>query len=415
MASTNNQARRKRILHFLSSPRLALSVLLFLGMFIGTVAWFPWTINPTVQAPAWAAATGLDRPFSSLPFLIVVFLLLVNTVACTIVRSGRSWQLVNGTIPRRAKVLQINKESGLIDFLQERGFGTRSGPPYFKNRFALSKGWLFHVGLVLLISGVLVQQAFHDTGAFEIGEGEMVRLSDAGVVFDRSTGLLAPAELPGIQIALEQFDPYLHQQGYAPDRSSAVMIRTHSSEQRTMLDRARGVHVNGVAIYQAIPFGLALNVDIPGMGMRSLHLRQESARQASGEFRDPSGGSMRFSVEADRDINDPLGTGRLRVFLLHGRVKTELAPGQAIPFGDRTAKIIALSRWSGFTYSRSPGVSIVFTGFFLLLAGTVVMLVPAGLATVGREQGQTTFLIYITQGAEDFAEDWSRFKNSQAL
>ncbi len=397
------------MISFLSSPRLALSVLLFIALFIGTVSWLPWTLDRTVKAPDWAITIGLNQPFSSLPFLIVVSLLLINTIACTIERTGNAWKLVSGTIPLRGKVLDVETNNNFIGFLKRQGFRTGDAPPYFKNRFALTKGWLFHVGLVLLILGILVQQAFHDGGSFEIGEGEIVRLSDAGVVFDRNAGLLAPDSTPDIQLALERFDPYLHQKGYAPDRASALMIRTHTGEQRIVLDRASGLSVNGTSIYQAIPFGLALNVEIPGLGMRSLHLRQVSPKQSDGEFKDPSGGSMRFSVQTERGVNDLLGTGNLRIFQIQGSEKTELFAGQPFTFGDRTARIISLSRWAGFTYSRSPGVSIVFAGFFLLLAGTAVMLVPAGIAADGGDR-PSVIRVYLTQGFDDFLENWRRFQ-----
>ncbi len=395
----------------LASPRLALSVLLFLAVFIGTVSWFPWTLDRTVKAPGWAGAIGLDRPFSSPLFLAAVFLLFINTLACTVERTSRAWQLLNGRIPPRGKILDIKEDSDFINFLKKQGFRTAGEPPYFKNRFALTKGWLFHVGLVILIAGVLVQQAYHDGGSFEIGEGEMVRLSDTGVVFDRNAGLFAPEGAPDMQLALEQFDPYLHQKGYAPDRSSTLMIRTQTGEQRAVLDRANGVSVNGASIYQAIPFGLALNIEIPGLGVRSLHLRQVSPKQSDGEFRDPTGKSVRLSAEAERDMNDPLGTGNVRIFQIQGSEKTELFVGHPFRFGDRTAKIVSLSRWAGFTYSRSPGVSIVFAGFFLLLAGTAVMLVPAGIAAGGANI-PGGIRVYLTQSFDDFSENWRRFKKS---
>ncbi len=414
MKSTDTQARRTGIGNILSSPRLALSLLLFLAIFIGAVPWLPWTLDRAVKAPDWATTTGLNRPFSSAPFLIAVFFLLINTLACTIERTGRAWKLLIGTIPHRGNVLEVKKDNDLIGFLKQHGFHTDKEPPYFKNRFALTKGWLFHAGLVLLILGILVQQAYYDGGSFEIGEGEMIRLPDTDVVFDRNAGLLAVSELPDIQLALEQFDPYLHQEGYAPDRASTLMIRTNTEEQRVRLDRARGVSVNGISIYQAIPFGLALNVEIAGLGMRSLHLRQASAKKSDGEFRDPSGGQVHFFVEAERNINDPLGTGNLRIFQIQESEKKELFVGRAFTFGNRTARIISLSRWAGFTYSRSPGVSIVFAGFFLLLAGTAVMLVPAGIAA-SKAGDQETMQVYLTQGADDFSENWYRFRKSQVL
>ena len=117
MKSTADLKGRSRTWRILSSPRLALSVLLFLAVFIGTVSWFPWTLDRAVKAPDWATATGLDRPFSSALFLAAVFLLFVNTLACTIERTNGAWQLLNGKIPQRGKILDID-DSFLIGFLK---------------------------------------------------------------------------------------------------------------------------------------------------------------------------------------------------------------------------------------------------------------------------------------------------------
>jgi hypothetical protein len=57
----------------------------------------------------------------------------------------------------------------------------------------------------------------------------------------------------------------------------------------------------------------------------------------------------------------------------------------------------------------------VFFGFFLLLAGTAVMLVPAGIAAAKAGETSETMQVYLSQSADEFAEDWYRFKKSQVL
>lgn len=409
MVFTQCRAWRQKSWNILCSPRLALFVLICLAAYIGIASWLPWTLDRTAKAPGWAVALGMDRPFSSVPFLCAVFLLFLNTLACTLQRTGRVWALVNGKIPHNVLELSCSAEGDYIDFLKEQGFRTDSGPPYFRNRFALTKGWLFHVGIVALLTGILVQQAYYDGGSFEIAEGEIVHLSDAGAVFDRKAGIFAPANPPDLEIALDSFDPFLHQKGYAPDRASTLTIRTRDAELRVVLDRAHGVSANGVSIFQAIPFGIAVTVEIEGLGLRSLHLRQDSKRRAIGEFKNPSGETISLSVEAEKNIDDPLGTGPLRFFLHREGKSGELMPGIPFLFGDHPAKIITANHWSGFTYSRSPGVTSVFLGFFLILAGTAVMLIPAGIAVPGRNEVSGALRVHLTRGMEEFVEAWNRW------
>ena len=82
-----------------------------------------------------------------------------------------------------------------------------------------------HIGILVVLTGVAVQQGFQDTGMFQLAEGEIVRIDTPASLLSRTKGYLAPETPPPLEIALDSFDPYFHQKGYAPDRLSRLIIR----------------------------------------------------------------------------------------------------------------------------------------------------------------------------------------------
>lgn len=394
--------------HWLRSPRLALTILVFVAGYAGLAAWLPWMTGTSSTPPGWAVQAGLDHPFRSYPFLAACLLLFINTFACTWDRGGRVLSLWRGNLPPYALPLEIRPGRDVAVFLRGEGF-RQKGTVYCRFRFALWGGFIFHLGILLLLVSITVQQSFYDGGAFEMGEGETVRLDGVGVVFGRETGPFAPVTPPPVDITLESFDAFLHQPGYASDRSSRLLIHEQNGTvKQAVIDRARGVSAGPVEIFQAIPTGYALNLEIPGMGMRSLHLREVSDRIAVREAKDPAGNPVRFVLEAEHSLKDPNGTGLLRVKIERGVAGEWLQARVPFHFGPTVAKIVSVSRWGGYTYSRSPGIGMVFCGFAVVLTGCLLLLFPAGVAVpagAGSDQG---WRIYLPRGGEFLVQEWTR-------
>lgn len=391
----------RRGVDLLSSPKLTIGCLLLITVYSGISGWFPWVIDKKVTPPAWAVATGLDHPFSTIPFLILIMVLFLNSLSCTIKRAGRTLRLLRGFLPEKALHLVIKDETGFFKFLKEQGFKERRGL-YFKNRLGLLKALPLHIGIVTLIGGIFMEQSLHESGAFEIAPDEIIRLNEPGGVFDRFKGYLAPETPPDLQIALQYFDPFHHQKGYAPDRFSRIMVRTSDGKERVFsLDRSSGIKIGDVKIYQAIPYGLSLYIDIQDMGTRVFHLRDEGDRRSTGEFISPAGNRVIFYAETERPLTDPNGTGAIRIFLVDEKQKAEIYPGGSFRFGDRTARLITVNYWSGFTYSRSPGIFIVFTGIGIVVAGSLLLMIPAGIV---KKEG-SEWLLYVTGLREEFESE----------
>jgi len=396
-----------RLVQLLRSAALARAVLIYLAVLGGVAAWLPWVRGAErTPPPGWAVAVGLARPFSSAWFLAGVAALFASTLACTWGKRARTARLWRGELPAGAAVLGPRAGRDARIFLQARGFGEARGA-LFRYRHALWGGWILHIGLLALIAGVGVQQAFQDGGSFELVPGERRNLAEAGFVFARERGPLAPSSPPDLEVELVEFDPFRRQPGYAPDRSSRVVVRpARGRERETALDRAAGVHVAGVDVYQAIPSGLALVVEAPG-ALRALHLRERDPHAAAGEVSDEHGAATRVVARTEGRIDDPAGTGAVELSVEAAGASTPIALGQPFTLGGERVRAVALARWAGFTYARSPGTPAVLVGFGLVLLGAALLAFPAGVARLG-DPDENAAAVHLARGAEALREEWER-------
>lgn len=395
------------VLRWLRSPRLALGVIGFLAAWTGVGAWAPWMQPEGPPAPEWAAAVGLGHPFTSWPFLVAVALLFASTLACTWGRRSRVLAIQRGELPPSA-VRLARREADVAGFLAAEGF---RGAGELRKRFPLGLwgGWVLHVGLLVLIAAVLVQYALYDSGTFDLSEGERAALSAHGTVFGREKGPLAPEALPEVEVALARFDPVRKQHGYSQDRLSELDVFVPGQPVRTeTIDRAAGIRAGDLEIFQAIPTGLALTVDMPGVGVRTVKLREETRRRAVAEVTDPVGMPVRFTVDTEKDVDGPEGHGRVLVWVDTRGGRVALAPGTPFPFGAGSARVVSLGRWGRFTYTRTPGLFGVVAGFVVILAGCVLLAFPAGVARLGDPGEDAVARVFTIRGGAAIAADWER-------
>lgn len=384
---------------------MARAILIYLALFGALGAWAPWTQAEGGPAPAWASTLRLDHPFSSPWFLAGVAALFASTFACTWGRRARIAGLRRGVLPPGAMTL-AGDEAPLRRFLAGQGF-TGDGAVLRRFGVALWAGWVLHVGLLVLIAGVFAQQALYDQGTFLLTEGELKQLSAPDAVVMRERGQFGPADPPGLAVALEAFDPNRKQPGYAPDRLSELKVfKPDGAVVADTLDRAHGLEVDGVEIYQGIRSGLSMVLDVRGMGPRAIVLQERNRREAAAEVLDLGGRPVRFVVTTERDLHDVSGTGRTLIRLEHGTQELLLSPDAPFDFGGTQAKVTGLRRWGSFSYARSPGMPAVYLGFILVLAGCALLVFPAGVAVLETERGRTVARIQLPRGGELLAADW---------
>ncbi|MBI5507284.1 MAG: hypothetical protein HY903_00900 [Deltaproteobacteria bacterium] len=390
----------------LRSSGLALAIVAALATYVAAFAWLPST-EAGVATTGLGMALGIDQPFVAPPFLVLVALTFASTLACTLDRTRRTLALWRGLPAGGALELPERPDADPRVFLAGHGF-RGAGAVLFRNRLALWGGWAFHAGLLLLIAGVAVQRAYHDGGAFELTVDETARLDAPRVVFGRAPGPLADVDPPALAVTLLDFDPYLHERGFDRDRRSLLRV---AAGDRVLVegtvDRVHGLDAGAVTLFQALPHGLALEIELADTGRRGFRLHHDDDTHASGAFHAPDGTPARLSLASTRSLSDPLGSGGLRVFLEQRGAKIELQPGGAFAFGATSATLVSVRRWSGFTYGRSPAMPAVFFGFLFVLGGAALLACPAGVAQLAAPGHGIAARVYVSRGRDLMIAEWT--------
>lgn len=385
------------MIRLLAAPRLALGVIGALVVYASAAVALP------------AADLGQpfgDHPFSNPPFLVLVALLFLSTLGCTWLRSAFVLGLWRGRVPAGSPELRAADPADIDHFLHGAGF-RGSSHVRRRNAVALGAGWLLHVGLLCLMIGVAVQLAWHDSAAFEVAVGETVNLSAPGTVFGRSKGPLASPQPPPLQVELVAFDAHLHQDGYAPDRKSRLRLETpQGTVKYAVIDRVEGASVSGTTVFQVMPAGLALIIQARELGIRAIHLQQLSNRRATTEITNPAGELVRVIVDSEYPLDGRRGTGALEIRLENSGRTSILTVGESFSFGGIDARLLEVVRWSGFTYSRSPGMPAVFAGFGLVLLACTLLTIPAGVARLEEGPEGITARVWLNRGGKVLEEDW---------
>ncbi|HEY6009509.1 MAG TPA: hypothetical protein VIU40_14385, partial [Geobacteraceae bacterium] len=135
-------------------------------------------------------------------------------------------------------------------------------------------------------------------------------------------------------------------------------------------------------------------------------LREVTSRSAAAEVRDPAGEAVRFRLDAERNLQDPVGTGTIAITLERGTDRTRLMPGAPFAFGPGEARLVAVRRWAGFTYSRSAGMPLVFGGFGLVLFGSFLLLFPAAVAREEERGEGRVMRFHLARGRDVLLRDW---------
>lgn len=375
------------IWRFLRSKGLALFLLIILAILCLTGGWLKW-VRPEIDI------------FTSPVFLITIVLFFLNTFACTIQRTGFVLLLLKGKIPENSLVFPL-RDISFEGFLIERGFKCTS-KPYVKNRLALIKGWLFHVGILVMLTGIFVQQALYEEGTFDITVGQTLRLPQDTI--ERKKGLLRK-DNSYLEVTLLDFDPFYYEKGYARDRLSRLIINYSGKVKPVSLTRVKGADIDSLTIYQGIPHGLSLIMEIEGRGIYTFFLRDVSERMARAEFSDPEGKRASFSMTTENPINDPKGIGDFRLYYERNGNIVQIFMNKDFEFGGLKARLKEIRRWSRFTYAINPGMPLVFIGFLIAVVGSIVFLFQGGIA-MPDESGKVAGYVYVTRGGEVMLNEW---------
>ncbi|HEX9015989.1 MAG TPA: cytochrome c biogenesis protein ResB [Chloroflexota bacterium] len=368
---------------------------------VGPVAYAQWVrANPSI---AWLARlVSLDSLYSSWWFLALFAMLYLNTLACTLPqfraayrRTSRLPELslpalfpANAEFPLASTTAEALDTAALV--LRRRGLKveTRSdGVAASKGSLAPWGSPLFHLGLVVLMTGAALGGLFRFTGYVEVGEGQA--FVDAapsylqrsqGPLFDRSLpfgqGLLPGLGHQGFTIQLDRFTATRStwREGTPADLASEVTIVDRGGAvSRTSVSINQPADQDGLRIYQTANSGVApvFLLELPSgerqMGMVYLSSTGDGHYENSLNL---PGGSYKMTVKArDGDSAVDIDVFERKLHVVSGH----LEPGRSLRIDDATLTVQEVRRWTGLRVVNEAGDIVMYAGFALVAIGLLLI------------------------------------------
>ncbi len=294
--------------------------------------------------------TGLDQIYSSPLFFLVLGLLAINLAAGNLKRIK--------LVFRAEKPLVKARHLGMI---------------------------IFHLALLLIIAGVILNYLFRFHGVFGLTEGQTARDTEQKY-FRIFAGPLYPGQFGRFAIELAGVDPVYETAGA---RTAAAEITLRPAIQETPITDT--ILINHPLAWRGLEFhfgsktGLSPEVlvtDTSGQQIfRSfvrLSTRRVEDRTLSSDFVIIPSKNLKINVEvqsADEAIDSAVfvvAVEQAHVIVYQGT----LTPVDTVAFGGLRLTIPRLRRWCYVDVVENQFLNLVFIGFWTALAGLVIGFVP---------------------------------------
>ena len=354
----------KKIFDFLSSSKLGI-VLFFLIASISIIG--------TILPPEYS----IDF-YHSWFFIALLFLFLINLVACSVKRFPVSWKQYKKDLSKIdpvnlaiKEVIKIKNKEKLEKKLLSLGFKKieRDGREVFvkdKYRFSYLSVYFVHFSLVIVLIGAIIGGIFGFSGRLIIGEGgvsNQIITSKGGIIF-----------LP-FTVKLNKFEIQLYPDGKTPkEYISEVTILDNGTKLDEVIKVNHPLKYKGYTFYQAswdiMPTLLVeinsetikgvykIAPNLPAFINNKYIIKLEGYRMHENFF------ACKILF-----INTEKNETKSEIFLLGIPKKFEFA-GEvfSVHVKDVKEKYISI-----FEVKKDPGVWIVFLGFFLMVLGVILV------------------------------------------
>ncbi len=363
---------------------------------VGPLAYGEWTQDNPLLARL-AALLGLDALYSSWWFLGLFALLYVNTLACTLPQLRRAFALatrppVLAAPGRRHAAHEISTGQQAEDalasaarLLQARGYRVAPLPGSLDARKGTVAVWgspIFHLGLVVVLTGAAIAGLFRFSGYVELGEGQgfanragAYTQATAGPLFNRFVAI-GPLRLGegyrDFAIQLDRFSvtPSNWGGGIASQLASEVRVVEGGQEVgRTVIRVNEPLEYGGMWIYPTPLHGPApiFEVVLPDGSAESGMVNLADA--GDGRYENTvalPGTTLQMTVRATEGSQD------LKVEVTerkYPRFAGQLAPGGSATVRDVTLTYREMRQWTALRVENDPGTAPMYAGFALTIAG----------------------------------------------
>lgn len=370
-----------------------------------------WRQEYRWAAPA-ARVLGLHHVFTTGWFALILLMSLFSMALSAFEQGRRAWSRTFAALPVSGGVAIVADEAAVAAAMKASGYMRLHGPVvrYVRHPWGYWGNFLLHAGLVVTVGASLVIALTQQRATLLLVKGEP-HYSDEPWGLEEN-GLLADPLVFPQTVELARVEPQFFATGKVRQLQSLVKFRDGSGNESV---RKIGVNemvaVDGVHIYQSTDFGHAFRVDFTEPDGRLHH------------FTIPVGHPQSFAGAGYRDLRLPISPDRLeakyfadeeRKSLTRGspvltlRLMTEereigrttLRLGNAGTLGQFRVRLTEVICWTELVLVRITGMSGIFTGFALIILGTVCSYcLPPREFRLAEEDGKRL----ISWGAERFA------------
>lgn len=384
----------KQLINFLKSLRLSLALLIIIIPVIAAGNLIPQKgrVSPA-EILEWqgrypflsklVAFTGLDHVYTTWWFLLLFTILFLNMSLIT-------WGLVK-RVRRKAKGLHRFSEGAssyysLGDFPYQKEAVNSLERILNQKRYSIikvggevyaRKGWfgiwggtILHIGLVIILIGAVISGLTRFNGYTEIGVGQGFDEKKESYL-QSSYGVLFPGHRDGIHVFLEKVEE--KDIGGMEAILSTITITDSGRHAVTKTIRMNEpLSYKGMKIYQSRYTGPAILFAIYGPdGLKTgyVNLQSFNGRKTSGLFVLPG---TPFQAKVEYALGSEfidLEVRRERTLVYRGPMMVK----GTLNLEDWRLVLVSINRWSGMIVAYDWAVPIVFSGFWICIAGVAIM------------------------------------------
>ncbi len=410
----------KKIFNFIQSKDFALILIIILIALMLMATFIP---QKSRHSPAdlkkwenkqpiffkFADYTEINNFYNSIIFFVVLGLILINISLCTykhFIRTfkvHRNWNELNKQriveLVRKKDSISIKKSKLLIDdllyVLRRRLYRTNRQGGLIVGRKNSWGNWgtvIFHISLVIIVSGALLARATRMEGYVKLTEGEVI--SETHNDYLRiNEGPFFNENHQSFQLILDDFEYQFWPNGRNKKRQSTLSIVDKGQVIKSGLTRPNYPMIyKGYSILQTNNFGwsaVLVLVDKQGnenSGIVRINTKSSSKSKSFVDFTIPG---TDFSAEsilirspktAKKDLwmeYEPQELG-LKIKIKNKKSQDIVYNGdiflrQEIKLEDNKLILKSFDPWTSFVISKDDGVQLIYFGFWSALFGLIVM------------------------------------------
>lgn len=368
-------------------------------------------------------ALGLDHVYSTWWFVALVALFLAALVRATAhqVRAAARHTRSGVRMPDTACAPMTSDPASLASGLRRLGYmrvrEDDAAARFVKHPWGYWGGVVLHAGMVTSVAATLVFVLTVQRGTVHLYEGESLRPGDPWGREEHGT-LARPLLLPGM-LRVDSIRPDYWPNDDLRQLTTGLTLAGPSAPRRASISVNRTADFDGVTIFQSQLFGHAFGVELRDASGNVTPVLMEVAAPRRRDIPsyadfDPQGIPYRLRAKyyASAARDSMTGEPSLTLRLTSGsRVigQATLVRGHPVRIGPYQVTLRESAWWTEMVFARTPGVSVIFLGFGLMLLGALLVYATAPREVIIRQRGNGMELTWRAWRFPDFyREEYAR-------